>query len=582
MSQELLRIIDGIARDKNIDAETVFEDLEAAMLSAIRKANPTVEDVDVHMDRQTGEITAIVAGKPMAIDKLGRIAAQTAKQVMIQRIREAERDSIYEEYLQRKGEIVTGKTVRWEGGSLIVDLGRTEAYLPRSEQIPGESHGTDERIRAMVLDVREDPGTVRIILSRTHPDFIRAMFELEVPEVAEKIIEIKVLAREAGYRTKAAVNSLDSKVDAVGACVGIRGSRIKSIVEELGGEKVDIVRWNDSSKILIGNSLKPAEVAEIALCFELGRATVVVTDDQLSLAIGKRGQNVRLAARLTNWDIDILTPTEFNAGLDNLEKALREVEGVDSTIVDQIIAMGMVNVLDVEEVGREPLIKELQMSAELAAKIGEHCAEAARRIAEEQAQARADAEEQAKAKADAEKQAKADASAAASAAAAAAETSAEKPTAAEAESPEPAAASETSEEPTAQAEAEEGIASDEAPGEQGDTDDKTPTADQTEQPTEQDQTEDTESADAPADDEQADSPDQGEAEAEEAIASNEAPGEQGDTDDKTPTADQTEQPTEQDQTEDTESPDAPAADEQADSPDQAQGQSPQERNGEQT
>ncbi len=511
MNQELLRIVDGIARDKNIDAETVFEDLEAAMLSAIRKANPTVEDISVHMDRQTGEITALVAGQQMAIRQLGRIAAQTAKQVMIQRIREAERDSIYEEYLQRKGEIVTGKTVRWEGGSLIVDLGRTEACLPRSEQIPGESHGTDERIRAMVLDVREDPGTVRIILSRTHPDFIRAMFELEVPEVAEKIIEIKVLAREAGYRTKAAVNSLDSKVDAVGACVGIRGSRIKSIVEELGGEKIDIVRWNDSSKILIGNSLKPAEVAEIALCFELGRATVVVTDDQLSLAIGKRGQNVRLAARLTNWDIDILTPTEFNAGLDNLEKALREVEGVDSTIVDQIIAMGMVNVLDVEEVGCEPLIKELQMSAELAGKIGEHCAEAARRIAEEQAKAKADAE--------------------AAAASAAAEARAEKPAAAEAESPEPTAASETGEEPTAQ--------------------------------------------DEPAGPE-------AEAGAQEPIASDEAPGEQPGTADKTPKADQTEQPTEQDQTEDTEPPDAAGADEQADSPDQAQGESPQERNGEQT
>ena len=385
MNQELLRIVDALARDKNIDRETIFEDLEAAMLSAIRKANPGVEDVAVQMDRESGDIKATVDGREMSIRELGRIAAQTAKQVMIQRIRAAERDSLYEEYVERKGQIVTGRVARWEGGSLIVDLGRLEAILPRSEQIPGDSHQVEQRIRAMILDVKEEPGQVRIVLSRTHPDFICALFELEVPEVAEGIIEMKVLAREAGYRTKVAVNSLETKVDAVGACVGIRGSRIKNIVEELGGEKIDIVRWNDSSKILIANSLKPAEVAEIALCFELGRAIVVVTDDQLSLAIGKRGQNVRLAARLTGWDIDILTPTEFNTGLDILEKAIREIPGVDSTVVDQVIAMGMVNVLDVEEVGPEPLINELSLDRELAQQLVVRCAQEAKRVAEQQA-----------------------------------------------------------------------------------------------------------------------------------------------------------------------------------------------------
>jgi N utilization substance protein A len=385
MNQELLRIVESISRDKNIDKETVLEDLEAAMLSAIRKAHLATDEVLVKIDRATGDITATINGAPMHIRDLGRIAAQTAKQVMIQRIREAERDSIYEEYLDRKGQIVTGRVARFEGGSLIVDLGRVEAVLPKSEQIPGESHQVDERVRCLILDVREQPSQVKIILSRTHPDFIRAMFELEVPEVAEKIIEIKALAREAGYRTKVAVNSLDTKVDAVGACVGIRGSRIKNIVDELGGEKIDIVRWNDSSKILIANALKPAEVAEISLGFELGRATVVVTDDQLSLAIGKRGQNVRLAARLTGWDVDILTPVEFNAGLDTLEKAIREVPGVDSTVVDQIVAMGMVNVLDVEEVGPDPLVNELGMERELAQKIVVRCAEEARKVAQEAA-----------------------------------------------------------------------------------------------------------------------------------------------------------------------------------------------------
>jgi len=398
MNQELLRIVDGLARDKNIDPETVFEDLEAAMFSAVRKANPTVEDVDIHIDRQSGEITARVEGEQMSVRELGRIAAQTAKQVMIQRIREAERGSIYEEYVDRKGQIVAGKTARWEGGSIVVELGRAEGLLPRAEQIPGETHQPDERIRAMVLDVREEPGNVKIILSRTHPDFIRALFELEVPEVAEKIIEIKVLAREAGYRTKVAVSSLDAKVDAVGACVGVRGSRIKSIVEELGGEKIDIVRWNDSSKILIANALKPAEVAEIALCFEIGRAIVVVVEDQLSLAIGKRGQNVRLAARLTDWDIDILTPNEFNAGLDNLEKTLRQIEGIDSTVVDQVIAMGMVNVLDVEEVGAAPLVNELGVDHELAQKMVVTCAEEAKKVADRQLQAKKEAAAAAEAK----------------------------------------------------------------------------------------------------------------------------------------------------------------------------------------
>jgi len=384
MSQELLRIVEAIARDKNIDKETVYEDLEAAMMSAIRKANANSEDCTVHIDRSTGEVSALVNGQPISARDLTRIGAQTAKQVLIQRIREAERGSLFEEFLERKGQIVTGRVARWEGGNLVIDLQRIEAVLPKSEQIPGESHQVDERVRAMILDVREQPSQIRIVLTRTHPDFIRALFELEVPEVAEKIIEVKALAREAGYRTKVAVNSADSKVDAVGACVGIRGSRIKNIVDELGGEKIDIVRWNDSSKTLIANALKPAEVAELALCFELGRATVVVTDDQLSLAIGKRGQNVRLAARLTGWDIDILTPNEFNAGLDTLEKALREVPGVDSTVVDQIVAMGMVNVLDVEEVGADPLVNELGVERALAQSIVIRASEEARRVAEQQ------------------------------------------------------------------------------------------------------------------------------------------------------------------------------------------------------
>ncbi|MEL7474029.1 MAG: transcription termination factor NusA, partial [Planctomycetota bacterium] len=227
------------------------------------------------------------------------------------------------------------------------------------------------------------------------------LFEVEVPEVAERIIELKAMAREAGYRTKIAVSSIDSRVDAVGACVGIRGSRIKNIVDELNGEKIDIVRWNESSQILIANSLKPAEVQEISLCFELGRATVIVREDQLSLAIGKRGQNVRLAARLTGWDVDILTPEEFNKGLEILQETLTTVEGVTEEMVDRLAALGMVSVFDIEEVGAGVLETELELTPEVAAHAVEITAAKAKIVAEiqqkekEEAEARRKEEEEA-------------------------------------------------------------------------------------------------------------------------------------------------------------------------------------------
>ncbi|MBI5763382.1 MAG: transcription termination/antitermination protein NusA [Planctomycetes bacterium] len=385
MNAELIRLVDGLSRDKNIDKELVLGDLEAAMQSAIHKKYGQEEQVEVTIDRLSGSISATLNGTAITMSELGRIAAQTAKQVMIQRIREAERGSIFEEYSERKGAIVTGTVARIEGGALLVSLGRTEGFLPRSEQIPGEAHQPGERIRCLILDVREAPHQIKIILSRSHPDFIRRLFELEVPEVAERIIEIKALSREAGYRSKVAVSSIDTKVDAVGACVGVRGSRIKNIVEELGGEKIDIVRWNESSQILISNALKPAEIQDTALNFELGRATVVVPEDQLSLAIGKRGQNVRLAARLTGWDIDIQTPKDYNRGLDRLATTLRKIEGIDEMLAEKISLMGMISVADVEEVGVQPLVDELKMEPELAQRVVEICKEEAKIVAEEKA-----------------------------------------------------------------------------------------------------------------------------------------------------------------------------------------------------
>ncbi|MHC4488240.1 MAG: transcription termination factor NusA [Planctomycetota bacterium] len=392
MSQELLRIVDNIARDKNIDKESIFVDLEEAMVSAARKHFGEPEsNIVVNIDRNTGQITASKDDVQIDIKQLGRIPAQTAKQVMIQKIRADERDSIYTEFVQRKGEIISGSVVRYEGGTLIVNLDRwTEGFMPKSEQIMGQTHRVSERIRCLILDVKETSNQVKIILSRTHPEFIRRLFELEVPEINEKIIEIRALAREAGYRTKVAVVSFDDKVDPVGACVGVRGSRIKNIVDELGGEKIDIVRWNESSQVLVANALMPAKVSEIALCFELGRATVVVDEDQLSLAIGKHGQNVRLAARLAGWDIDILTPDEYNQGIERLTNCIKTVEGADDTMVDKLIALGVISVQDLDDVGVEPLINELKFDSDIAEKLVAAAAEEVKRLAAESKQNEAD------------------------------------------------------------------------------------------------------------------------------------------------------------------------------------------------
>ncbi|MGC8624533.1 MAG: transcription termination factor NusA [Phycisphaerae bacterium] len=406
MNQELLRLVDSIARDKNIEKESIFTDIEMALHSAARKFYGEAEDVTCVIDRISGDIQVNKNGTLIDYREFGRIAAQTAKQVLIQNIREDERGSILEEFADRQGQIITGAVARMEGSVLSVNLGRCEGFLPKSEQIPGETHHVGGRIRCLILEVRDIGNQVKIVLSRSHPDFIRRLFELEVPEVQEKVIEVKALAREAGYRTKIAVSSIDTKVDCVGACVGIRGSRIKNIVDELGGEKIDIVRWNESSQVLITNSLKPAEVVDISLNFELGRATVVVNETQLSLAIGKRGQNVRLAARLTGWDIDILTPTEYNKGLDDLEKAMRTIAGVDDKFIDRLVALGIIDLRDFTEVGFEPLVKELELTEELAKQVIEVGRAAAQRVQEEdkvrKAAEAAEAKEAAEAEAKAE------------------------------------------------------------------------------------------------------------------------------------------------------------------------------------
>ncbi len=316
--EELIRLIDTIHRDKDIDKEVLFEAIETALLTAVRKRYGEREDLAIEIDRESGEIIAWDGdeeAEDVDLSELGRIAAQTAKQVIIQKIRDAERDVIYGDYEDKVNTIVTGTVQRIEGGNIIVNLGKAEGIIPRHEKVRSENYNPGDRIKAIIYDVKKVGPKVKIMLSRTDPEIVKKLFELEVPEIAEHVIEIKSIAREPGFRTKIAVSSIDSRVDCIGACVGIRGTRIKSITDELNGEKIDIIRWSDSLEELILNGLRPAQISNIEIDEEKKEARVLVPDDQLSLAIGRKGQNVRLASRLTGYEIKIQGP--LDAGRDD-------------------------------------------------------------------------------------------------------------------------------------------------------------------------------------------------------------------------------------------------------------------------
>ena len=392
MAQELIRAIEQVSKEKGIDKNILIETVEAAIVSASRRKFRNAENLVAHFNRDSGEVELFqlktvvdevtdeerevslaeareicpqaelgseVECRVTVNADFGRIAAQTAKQVIVQRMREAERDSIYQEFKKREGELVNGIVQRVEGRNIFVDLGRTEAILPASEQVPKETYKRGDRLRAYLLEVTRSSRGPQIVLSRTHPGMVVCLFRLEVPEINEGILEIKGTVREPGYRTKIAICSHDSNVDPVGTCVGMRGSRVQAIVRELEGEKIDIIKWNEDPTIFVSNALSPAQITRISKTGP-NSMEVVVADDQLSLGIGKKGQNVRLAARLTGWKIDIKSLTEVGRERELMERnqqirALMNLRGVGEKVATQLVDAAFYTVHDLARADEDAL-----------------------------------------------------------------------------------------------------------------------------------------------------------------------------------------------------------------------------------
>ena len=399
---QILRIVDSLHRDKNIDTEIVFRAIESAFASAARRQYGDTSEVIVTVSRENGSLAATLDGEPLdPAEMIGRIGAQMAKQVIIQKIREAERDSLVEEYHELEDQIVNGSVQRVENSLVTVQLSSVEAILPRSEQIPGESHHSGERIRAMVCEVRPQGTRVKVVLSRSRPRFVQRLFEQEIPEISEGVISINALSREPGYRSKVAVSSTDSRVDCVGACVGVRGNRIRSIVDELNSERIDIVRWDEDPEIMIPNALQPAEVDQVLLCDMIGRAIVLVREDQLSLAIGRRGQNVRLASKLCGWDIEIMTAEELDEQIDRAVTGYSALDGVDENLAGALVEQGYLSYDDLSVIEPDALAEMGGLTMEEV----DHIVEQAETRAEEAEAAALEARERQKAQAAADAEA---------------------------------------------------------------------------------------------------------------------------------------------------------------------------------
>jgi len=401
MISDLARAIDQIVKEKGISRDVLIDASEKSILAAARKMlGPTI-DVEVQFNESLGEVELFEfktvveeledheceislaealeldpgaeegdsLGVKMDLEGFGRIAAQTAKQVLLQHVRDAEREYIYDEYKDRKEELITGMVRRFEKGALIVDLGKTEAMLPPRECVPGESYRPGDRIQAYVLDVLRTTRGSQIILSRTHPGLIRRLFEMEVPEIFEGIVRIEAVAREPGFRAKIAVASRDSDVDPVGACVGMKGSRVQAVVQELRGEKIDIIPWSIDPAKFVCNAISPAAVNKVIIDEETRSMELVVPDDQLSLAIGRRGQNVRLAAQLTGWRIDIISETKIQEMNARARDELQRIDGLSDTLVEILVRHGYRATGDVAHAENDELVDFLGIDEERAEKI---------------------------------------------------------------------------------------------------------------------------------------------------------------------------------------------------------------------
>jgi N utilization substance protein A len=391
-SSELSRVIEAVGKDRGIKREIIISALEQAMLMAAQKKYGPNAVLEAHYNQDTGEIDLfqfkkVVESEPEMLEEseeidindarqldpgatigdelgvkveapdFGRIDAQTAKQVIFQKVRDAEREIVYNEYIHRKGEIITGIARRVERGNLVIDLGKTDALLPRSEIIPGESFKPGDRVQAYLADVALSTRGPQIYLSRTSPKYLMKLFETEVPEIREGIVEIKLCSREPGARSKIAVTSKDRDVDPVGACVGMKGIRVQNVIQELKGEKIDIIPWSDNPMLFVRSALAPAEISSIRVDERDKKMEIMVEDDQLSLAIGRKGQNVRLAAQLTGWRLDIISKSKLQKRTAEAIFNLQHIEGVNETLAQAIYQAGFFNVRQVADAQLENLQK---------------------------------------------------------------------------------------------------------------------------------------------------------------------------------------------------------------------------------
>jgi len=369
---DIKRVVEQVSRDKGIDRQILIQALEEALRSAARKKYGAKIDIEANYNEETGEIEVFQfkevvetidepdlqltleegrrldpdcevgdsLGTKMDASTFGRIAAQSAKQVIIQKLKDAERDANYTSFIDRKGEIINGIVQRFDRGDIIVNLGATEAVVPVREQVPRESYRRGDRIRALILDVLYETRGPQIVLTRTHPEFLVMLFKTEVPEIAEGIVDIKGAAREPGSRAKIAVSSQDSDIDPVGACVGMKGSRVQNVVQELRGEKIDIIPWHVDAAKFVCNALAPAEISRVIIDEENRSMEVIVPDEFLSVAIGKRGQNVRLASKLTGWHLDVNSETQYNQAMQSGYDSLVQVDGVGVSMADALFEKG--------------------------------------------------------------------------------------------------------------------------------------------------------------------------------------------------------------------------------------------------